>query len=628
MKQVFSARVLGKYSAEFEWCMNCGFLRVANPHWLEEAYSSAIAAADTGLVMRNINVARRLAGFLYFVLPGRGAGRYLDVAGGYGMLTRLMRDYGFDFYWSDKYCSNLLAPGFEFDVGNAPCQAVTAIEVMEHLIDPVEFVVEALKMAQSNTFIFTTELYHGEPPRPEQWSYYSLSTGQHISFFTNKALTVLSERLEMNYHYLAGMHIFTRQRMSPMKLKLFSKKAMPLMLKILTGKMKGRSLEDHDQIVAKLSRSVSGEHDENAFDCQVFLFQEYGGISRYICRLASSLNSLEGVEAKIFAPLHRNAYLADMPASMVKGRDVRHWRKSKKLFRVINATSSRLLMRINRPDVVHETYYSSTFVAPKGVPLVVTVHDMIHEKFPEMFSRKDQTSNNKRTAVEKADHVICVSENTRKDLLEHFGTAEEKVSVVYHGLSEFGHRLDMSNRLMPVALRPYFLYVGQRSGYKNFARFIRAFASSRELRHRYRVVCFGGGVFRPEEWSTFHQLGLEKAQTVQVGGDDWALAHCYKNAFALVYPSLYEGFGIPPLEAMSLDCPVVSSCSSSIPEVAGPAAEYFDPASIDSIREGLERVAMSSDRRAELVQLGRRRYQQFTWKRCAQETLAIYKSLI
>lgn len=79
---------------------------------------------------------------------------------------------------------------------------------------------------------------------------------------------------------------------------------------------------------------------------------------------------------------------------------------------------------------------------------------------------------------------------------------------------------------------------------------------------------------------------------------------------------------------MSLDCPVVSSCSSSIPEVAGPAAEYFDPASIDSIREGLERVAMSSDRRAELVQLGRRRYQQFTWKRCAQETLAIYKSLI
>jgi len=259
MKPVFSAQVLGKYSAEFEWCMNCGFLRVANPHWLEEAYSSAIASTDTGLVMRNIDVARKLAVFLYFVLPGRGAGRYLDAAGGYGMLTRLMRDYGFDFYWSDKYCGNLLARGFEFDAGKAPCRAVTAIEVMEHLIDPVEFVVEALKVAQSDTFIFTTELYQGEPPQPEEWGYYSLSTGQHISFFTKKTLMVLSERLEMNYHYLAGMHIFTRQKISPMRLKLFSKKAMPLMLKVLSGKMKSRCLEDHDHIVAKLSRSDRGE---------------------------------------------------------------------------------------------------------------------------------------------------------------------------------------------------------------------------------------------------------------------------------------------------------------------------------------------------------------------------------
>jgi len=365
-----------------------------------------------------------------------------------------------------------------------------------------------------------------------------------------------------------------------------------------------------------------------AFDYQVFLFQEYGGISRYYSRLANSLNGLEGVEARIFVPLHINAYLAGLPTRIVKGKDVRHWHKSKKLFRAINKVSSRVLMRMYRPDLVHETYYSSTSVAPKGVPVVVTVHDMIHEQFPEMFPRKDQTSELKRAAVKKADHVICVSENTRQDLLEYFGTAKEKVSVVHHGLEEFRHRLDAGNRLMPVVENPYFLYVGQRSGYKNFDRFIRAFASSRELRQGYRVVCFGGGVFRPEEWNTFRELGLEDAQTVQVGGDDSALARCYKHAFALVYPSLYEGFGIPPLEAMSLDCPVISSSSSSMPEVAGPAAEYFDPASIDSIREGLERVAISSDRRTELVRLGRERYKQFTWQRCAEETLAIYESLI
>lgn len=92
MKPIFSSRVLGKYSAEFEWCMSCGFLRIANAHWLEEAYSSAIAATDKGLVIRNIDVARKLAVFLYFVLPGRGAGRHLDAAGGYSIFTRLMRD--------------------------------------------------------------------------------------------------------------------------------------------------------------------------------------------------------------------------------------------------------------------------------------------------------------------------------------------------------------------------------------------------------------------------------------------------------------------------------------------------------------------------------------------------------
>jgi glycosyltransferase involved in cell wall biosynthesis len=365
-----------------------------------------------------------------------------------------------------------------------------------------------------------------------------------------------------------------------------------------------------------------------AFDFQVFLFQEYGGISRYYGRLASALNSLDGVEARIFAPLHLNAYLAELPAGMVKGRDVRHWRKSKKLFRAINAMSSRLLMRAYKPNVVHETYYSSTSLAFKGVPVVVTVHDMIHERFPEMFPAKDQTSKLKRAAVEKADQVICVSENTRKDLLEYFGTAEKKVSVVHHGFQEFSHGVGASDRLMSIGEKPYFLYVGQRSGYKNFDRFIRAFASSQKLRNGYRVVCFGGGAFRQEEWRAFHELGLEEAQTVQVGGDDSAMAHCYQHAFALVYPSLYEGFGLPPLEAMSVGCPVIGSCTSSIPEILGPAAEYFDPASIESMREGLERVAISSDRRRELVRLGGERYKQFTWQRCAEETLAVYERLI
>ena len=365
-----------------------------------------------------------------------------------------------------------------------------------------------------------------------------------------------------------------------------------------------------------------------AFDYQAFFIQEYGGISRYYSQLAKSLNSLERVEAKIFAPLHINAYIEGLSAGIVSGRSTRGRSRSKKLHRGVNAVLSRIQMGLYRPDVVHETYWSTKSVAPKGVPLVVTVHDMIHERFPEMFPRKDRTSSLKREAIGRADHVICISNSTRDDLLEYFDTPKEKISVVYHGFEEFEPGEDAERMRVQVTERPYFLYVGHRSVYKNFDNFIRAFAASHELRRDYGVVCFGGGDLSARESELFAEIGLEPSQVVQVGGNDDALAYCYRNAFAFVYPSLYEGFGIPPLEAMSLDCPVICSNASSIPEVVGDAAEFFDPASLDSIRKGLERVAASSSRRSELVRLGRERYRMFTWPRCAQETLAIYESLI
>ncbi len=123
LKAAFTAQVLGKYPAHFDLCNGCGFLRIRQPHWLAEAYCSAIASTDVGLVARNADIARKLTTILYFAVGERGSGCYLDAAGGYGMLTRLMRDYGFDFYWSDKYCANLMARGFEFNDDLCSCGA-------------------------------------------------------------------------------------------------------------------------------------------------------------------------------------------------------------------------------------------------------------------------------------------------------------------------------------------------------------------------------------------------------------------------------------------------------------------------------------------------------------------------
>ena len=210
MESCFTARVLGKYSAQYEVCNKCGFLRAHAPHWLDEAYSRAIAAADTGLVMRNIALACKLSGVLYWVVGERGEGRYLDVAGGYGMLTRLMRDIGFDFYWSDKYCDNLVALGFEFSHAQRPCRAVTAMEVLEHLTDPAAFVEETLALSGAQTLLFTTELYEGPPPQPNAWWYYAFSTGQHVGFFQRRTLEVLGARLGLHFASANGLHIFSK----------------------------------------------------------------------------------------------------------------------------------------------------------------------------------------------------------------------------------------------------------------------------------------------------------------------------------------------------------------------------------------------------------------------------------
>ncbi|MFZ4478908.1 MAG: class I SAM-dependent methyltransferase [Rhodoferax sp.] len=249
MKHCFNAQVLGKYSARFEVCDECGFLRVPEPHWLEEAYSSAIASSDTGLVMRNISLACKLAGVLYWVLNERGQGTYLDVAGGYGMLTRIMRDFGFNFYWSDKYCQNLLAPGFEFDQESGPCRAVTALEVFEHLTDPKGYVEEVLSYSGSEYLFFTTELYRIRPPQPNEWPYYSLKTGQHIGFFQIKTLETLAAGLGLKFFSANGVHVLSKREINKGLMQLVTRRWISAFMPILTRRYLGSKTISDNQLV-------------------------------------------------------------------------------------------------------------------------------------------------------------------------------------------------------------------------------------------------------------------------------------------------------------------------------------------------------------------------------------------
>lgn len=361
------------------------------------------------------------------------------------------------------------------------------------------------------------------------------------------------------------------------------------------------------------------------YDSQIFAMQEFGGISRYFCALALQMASFPTVESRIIAPLHINRYLSDLGGNIPLGLHVRRLPMTGRVITMISAELCRHFSAAIQPDVVHETYYSNRPSCSGTVPRVVSVYDMIHERFSEGFAPDDPTARNKAIAVNRADHVFCISENTRRDLLDAHQLDENRVSVTYLGYDTLPDPSLSAVDL--VGTTPYLLYVGARKGYKNFEGLLSAFAKSTWLTSNFRLVCFGAGGFSHEELASIVQLGLSESQVVHLGGGDDRLAALYKGAAALVYPSMYEGFGIPPLEAMSLDCPVICSNTSSIPEVVGQAGEYFDPYSTESMLVAIENVLQSSSRRQELVELGHRRRQLFSWERCALETYDVYRRL-
>ena len=403
-----------------------------------------------------------------------------------------------------------------------------------------------------------------------------------------------------------------------------------------------------------------------AFDHQAFCLQKTGGISRYYCRLAEQLEQTKlADDVGIFAPLYRNQYLRELPNRLVHGYSVNDYpAKTAGLLVKANGWLAKPQIKGWKPDLVHETYFSQNSSAPKACPVVLTVFDMIpeleaiasQEKLGTTIDQTAELASAKRVAVQRADHIICISEHTRGDLLKLYQVSEKKVSVVYLGCEAANEQSAADNSTLnarsdiksteaisidtstntstkhdtsrSIQSRPYLLYVGLREGYKNFEQLLRAIAQAPALLAEFEVLAFGGGALTTAEQQIISTLGFKPTQVRQQEGNDTALNEAYQNAAAFVYPSAYEGFGLPPLEAMARNCPVISSNTSSMPEVIGSAGEYFDPQSIDSISHAIEAVVFSKDRTQELIKLGRERVKRFTWQSCAQETRAIYQAVL
>lgn len=268
-------------------------------------------------------------------------------------------------------------------------------------------------------------------------------------------------------------------------------------------------------------------------------------------------------------------------------------------------------------DLFHSSYYR---LPDRRLPVVTTVHDFIYERFAS-GPRKWLHSWQKFAAIRASQAVICISESTRRDLLQFLPDIRpERLHVVHNGVSSAFHPL-VPGAVSMGTVRPYVLFVGARNGYKNFIPLVQAMVVLRDL----DLVCIGGGALTSQE-SELVQRQLGGRFVHHMGVSDAQLNQFYNNAFCLAYPSAYEGFGIPVLEAMRAGCPVVAMNSSSIPEVAGDAAQLLPDASPEALREAINRLNQSGYRE-HYRQLGLQRAALFSWDRTFAETCKVYAAV-
>lgn len=358
-----------------------------------------------------------------------------------------------------------------------------------------------------------------------------------------------------------------------------------------------------------------------AFDEQVFAIQQFGGISRLFSELAKQYLSDPDFDVQLSA-LHApviNHYLLDDPrlSSALQVRPVGSGYR---------ALAHYFTTRRPRPevDVLHNTFYLPHGLAGyPGAKRVVTIHDMIPELLPRTRRRLDMITL-KRRYVERADHVICVSQSTRHDLVRTFGSFSADISVIPNGVDPA-----FMPGAPPIPGLPsrYVLFVGHRGQYKDADVLLRGFAKLAPAHSDMDLVFVGGGPLSRMEQSRIANLGLA-GRVHQFALADAQMAGAYGNAAVFVFPSRFEGFGLPAVEAMACGTATLLADGTSLPEVGGDAAAYFRPADSHDLARRLQALLEDPDVRTRLGAAGIARARQFSWRECASSTAEVYRRVL
>jgi glycosyltransferase involved in cell wall biosynthesis len=356
------------------------------------------------------------------------------------------------------------------------------------------------------------------------------------------------------------------------------------------------------------------------FDDQAFTTQRRGGISRYFVELirAFSQSPELGVQSQLGWRWTRNAHAQEAglgsPLRVPGGSRGHTLRWANRAFNFLQP----------RADITHHTYYRPGYLPRLStLPIVVTVYDMTPELFPGLFPEGNPHLR-KREYVGRATLVLCISESTRRDLLSIYGSVQAPTIVTHLGVSRC---------FAPGALRPswcpdrYVLFLGSRGSYKDFRVAVESFAEMAPRQRATTLLAVGGGTFSPDEEALISRWGL-RDRVIQRDAADTELPGVFGGASVFVFPSRYEGFGLPTLEAMACGTPTVLADSSSHPEVGGDAALYFPPGDSGGLAAQLSRLLSDDALRRDLCEKGIARAGRFTWQRTAEATADAYRMAV
>ena len=353
-----------------------------------------------------------------------------------------------------------------------------------------------------------------------------------------------------------------------------------------------------------------------AYDFQIFSLQQHGGISKYFADLMLELR-----RRKVAIHLPFLFYANDhLDRSFARFKIRLRGDSAAALTRCADL-NMRLFPTRTAARIYHPTFYlESCLDRFADRPMVVTIYDMIPETFPEMFDSNPHFA--KRRYVERAAKVICISAHTKRDLQTHFHVPDDKIAVVHLGIDP----ATVERRTVLDGLPPRFLlFIGRRGGYKNFATVLRAYAHLPTSLDA-ALVCIGGGPFDEAERLEIAATGRP---VVRLDANDAQVRYALRRAIALVMSSCYEGFGLPIIEAMAQECPLILSNASCFPEIANDAALYFEPLDAGALRELIGKVARDGAALTEpLRRRGRHLVKDFTTDRLAELTESVYRQVV